>query len=404
MEKGVLRAKHKVHVNKDGTLRYDMTDVPLTHFRPGEINVSIEKLRTLGYEKDHMGNDLVDKEQIVELRPQDIVVSRDCLEFGLRAANFMDDLLVKFYGEKPYYNAKEAEDLIGSNVVGLAPHTSAGVLGRIIGYTDACVCFAHPFFHAAKRRNCDGDEDSIMLLLDALVNFSDHYLPSSRGGRMDSPLLLSPIIDPTEIDKEAWNLDIMYSYPLEFYRSAESGKNPKDVINLMEIVEKRLDREISPIGFTFDTKRIDEGNKVSSYKTIATMAEKIKLQLDLAKQLRSVDEVDVAAKIINTHLLPDMMGNLTAFSRQEFRCTRCNTKYRRVPLSGKCTRCGKNLILTVHKGSVKKYLDISKEIIDIYEVPMYLKQCVMVAESSMDSLFRKCEKGNPCRLYVKVIG
>ena len=34
LEKGILRWKHGIHVNKDGTIRYDMTDVPLTHFRP----------------------------------------------------------------------------------------------------------------------------------------------------------------------------------------------------------------------------------------------------------------------------------------------------------------------------------------------------------------------------------
>jgi len=43
---------------------------------------------------------------------------------------------------------------VGHLVIGLAPHTSAGVLARIIGFTRANVGYAHPFFHAAKRRNC----------------------------------------------------------------------------------------------------------------------------------------------------------------------------------------------------------------------------------------------------------
>ncbi|HSR11438.1 MAG TPA: solute carrier family 23 protein, partial [Thermodesulfobacteriota bacterium] len=70
----------------------------------------------------------------------------------------------------------------GHLTIGLAPHTSGGILCRIIGYTDAQVCYGHPFFHAAKRRNADGDEDSVMLLLDGLLNFSRAYLPDSRGG------------------------------------------------------------------------------------------------------------------------------------------------------------------------------------------------------------------------------
>ena len=74
-------------------------------------------------------------------------------------------------------------DLVGSIVVALAPHTSGGVAGRIVGFTNAEACFAHPVFHAAKRRNCDGDEDSVTLLLDTLLNFSRAYLPESRGAR-----------------------------------------------------------------------------------------------------------------------------------------------------------------------------------------------------------------------------
>jgi DNA polymerase II large subunit len=81
------------------------------------------------------------------------------------------------------------------------------MLARIIGFTDRKVGYAHPFFHAAKRRNCDGDEDSVILLMDALLNFSKSYLPSSRGGRMDAPLVLTSRIDPKEIDEEAHSID-----------------------------------------------------------------------------------------------------------------------------------------------------------------------------------------------------
>ncbi|HII88644.1 TPA: hypothetical protein HA253_03550, partial [Candidatus Woesearchaeota archaeon] len=32
--KGILRAKHDIYVNKDGTTRYDMSEIPITHFKP----------------------------------------------------------------------------------------------------------------------------------------------------------------------------------------------------------------------------------------------------------------------------------------------------------------------------------------------------------------------------------
>ena len=41
LEKGILRALHDVSVNKDGTSRFDMIDVPITHFRPSEIGLSL---------------------------------------------------------------------------------------------------------------------------------------------------------------------------------------------------------------------------------------------------------------------------------------------------------------------------------------------------------------------------
>ena len=43
---------------------------------------------------------------------------------------------------------------------------------------------------------CDGDEDCIMLLLDGLINFSRSFLPETRGGTMDAPLVLTSRIDP----------------------------------------------------------------------------------------------------------------------------------------------------------------------------------------------------------------
>ena len=40
---------------RDGTIRYDATDAPLTHFYPNEIGTNWEKLRELGYDKDVYG-------------------------------------------------------------------------------------------------------------------------------------------------------------------------------------------------------------------------------------------------------------------------------------------------------------------------------------------------------------
>ncbi len=48
MEKGILRAQQDIYVFKDGTTRFDMIDLPLTHIRPDEVCVPVERLRSLG--------------------------------------------------------------------------------------------------------------------------------------------------------------------------------------------------------------------------------------------------------------------------------------------------------------------------------------------------------------------
>lgn len=859
LEKGILRSKHGVFVFKDGTIRYDMTDLPLTHFKPKEIGISVEKLRELGYKHDYLGNELRSDDQIVELKPQDVIISKSCAEYLVKVAKFIDDLLVKFYGLEPYYNVERPEDLIGHLVIGLAPHTSAGVLGRIIGFVDVNACYAHPYFHAAKRRNCfsedtevlaeingevkrikvkelyelfdnerfekgvwirnkpkadvkvysfdpkskkvvlaevidvikaeapehlieieleggrkfkvtpdhfvmvfegdfvkkrafevkegdlmvlplvkfeekdfdeidllkefakrrefhdiivirgvkkflttildddekrryydrlrydsitlkelmeilstksmslndiprnvylavksdkvtvkrfvkiepllkllgyylsegyarcngscyqvvfssydklvkedirncikeafgnlnlyerdrkiticskivylfftdilkvgsnaydkrvpsfvfklpkekvkillsayltgngtaiktkprisvysvnnallrdvelllmkfgikgyftidknanrgnslalryyinrglkapiskvyafnitreyydkflteigftnskqkiyelhknktrrrdikktefgwllrvrkvryikndkefvyclnvkdyhnvlindyivsfqcDGDEDSVMLLLDGLLNFSRYFLPDKRGGQMDAPLVLTAIVDPKEVDKEVHNMDIVSEYPLEFYEATMRFADPKEVS--IERVEDRLstDLRFCCLKFTHDTD-IGLGVKESAYKALKTMQDKVRAQMSLAERIRAVDEHDVAERILTCHFLPDIIGNLRAFSRQEFRCVNCNAKYRRPPLSGKCVKCGGKLTLTVHNSSITKYLGVSKELCEMYKVSDYTKQRLRLVELEIKSLF-----------------
>ena len=75
-----------------------------------------------------------------------------------------------------------------------------------------------------------------------------------------------------------------------------------------------------------------------------------------------------------------------AFSKQKVRCTKCGSKYRRMPLTGKC-KCGGNLILSVSKGSVTKYLEISQDLVNRYPVSHYLRQRLEIQEFGIHSLF-----------------
>ncbi|MDD1653893.1 MAG: DNA-directed DNA polymerase II large subunit [Methanomicrobiales archaeon] len=554
VEKGILRAHHGLFVFKDGTIRYDMIDLPLTHFRPDEVGVPVERLRDLGYTADIHGKDLSEGSQVLELRPQDVLVSEACGDYLVKVAAFLDELLEKCYGLPPFYRVKSRDDLVGQMLVGLAPHTSAGVLGRLIGFSRANVGYAHPFFHAAKRRNCfhgdtridvsdgtrwvtkpirqfvlenfdvstpgldrlgtyysspkelayvravdtqgtlhlrrvtavsvhrspaalirfgtargrslavtpdhtmlvadlgylrriramevkegdclpvyaggaviaervatrelvpspddsvycltvdgehtmeaegiftgqcDGDEDCVMLLLDCLINFSRAYLPENRGGTMDAPLMITSQIDPSEIDKESHNLDVGPRYPLNLYLAALGHAHPREVEAQIDRVEHRLGTPAQLEGFLFthDTTDISAGPLESTYTALGTMQEKLEAMLTLATRIRAVDVDDVAERVLTTHFIPDLMGNLRAFSNQTVRCTRCNSKFRRVPLAGKCPRCGGSILPTIHEASVKKYLDISRQICGKYGVSPYTRQRIAVLEMAIQSTF-----------------
>lgn len=388
--KGFLRARRNVYVFRDGTCRFDATDVLLTHFVPKDIGLTVDRARLLGYTKDYMGMELHDDNQLVELKQQDIILSRNGLEYMYAISKFIDDLLINFYGMEPYYKAEKPEDLVGHLCVGLSPHTSAGILCRIIGWTTVNVGYGHPYFHAAKRRNCDGDEDSVMLLLDCLINFSKRYLSESRGGTMDAPLVLTTIIKPKEIDDEAHCIEMVSVYPLEFYRACEKFGSPADV--KLRTVKDVLGTEAQyHLPLTHPGAIFNGANTRTAYVKMKSVPEKVRVEFSLHDRIRAVDKKDAVERLVLSHFIPDLYGNLRSFSRQEFRCSNCNAKYRRVPLVGKC-RCGGNLILTINKGGIEKYLSITKEVIEKYELPGYLKQRIELIEKEIKDIFEDEKK------------
>lgn len=391
--KGVLRSKHNIHVNKDGTVRYDMTEMTVTSFRPEEIGTSVKKLRKLGYTEDIYGNKLEKENQLVGLKVQDVILPacQDSLEEGadsilFRVGQFVDDLLVKLYGLNKFYNFKKHEDVTGSLVVCMSPHTSAGIVGRIIGFSNTQGFFAHPLLHSIMRRDCDGDEACVILLMDTLLNFSRKYLPGHRGSRQDAPLVLTYKLIPSEVDDMVFNMDIMWKYPLELYNAALEYKNPWEV--KMDIFENVLGKkeQYGILGFTHDTADINKGVRCSAYKSIPSMMEKVQGQMEIAETVRAVNENDVARLVIERHFIRDIKGNLRKFSMQQFRCVDCNEKFRRPPLSGKC-KCGGRIIFTIAEGSIVKYLEPSLQLANKYALPPYLKQSLELTKMRIESVF-----------------
>jgi DNA polymerase II large subunit len=394
IEKGLLRAKHDVSVFKDGTVRFDATNAPLTHFNAAEIGVDIERLRELGYEQDIDAAPLESNSQCLSLKVHDVIVPEQCGDYFVRVTKFLDELLQKFYGIPPFYKIKNKQDLVGQLVIGLSPHTSVGVIGRIVGFTRANVCFAHPFWHATKRRDCDGDEDSISLALDILLNFSKRFLPSRIGGIMDAPILLTISIKPTEIARQAYNLETVERLPLRFYEETQKRSDPKPLTAIIETVNARLGSTmvLSSLGCTHQAFDINSGNLESAYKKLGSMLDKVTEQLKVAEAVKAVDASEVARRVLSTHFMRDLIGNLKAFAAQRFRCTKCNSKFRRVPLKGSCPRCGGKLSLTVYKGGVEKYLTVAQDLVNKYNLGQYHTQRLLLLRREIDSLFKESEE------------
>jgi DNA polymerase II large subunit len=394
IEKGALRSKHGIFVYKDGTGRIDLTNAPLTHFRPRDVHVSIEKLKSIGYTVDADDLPLISSDQLLELKPQDIIIPENIASDLVRIAKFSDEELESVYGLERVYNIKDEPDLVGRIAIGLAPHTSVGVVGRVVGFTNAQVCFANPCWHAAKRRDCDGDGDSLLLLLDVLLNFSVEYIPNQIGGLMDTPLLIQPILLPAEVDDQAHNFDIAKTYPLEFYEITRESPNASKASKLIERIGNRLntEKQFYGFGFTNSTDSITIKHSRSAYPTLTSLKDKIAKQIEVAQKVDAVSTREVVESIIKTHLLRDIMGNTKKYATQSFKCRGCGKSFRRPTISGRCDSCGEELRETLTRASVEKYLALAKRLANDYDVDEYIKNRLDLITQELNQLFQERER------------
>ena len=400
LEKGIIRSRHDVYVYKDGTLRIDATNEPLTHFRVSDVKGDIPTLTGLGYSRDIYGAPLEAVDQVLELKPQDIIVPADIGPDLVKMTQCVDDELQNLYGLAPFYSVREPKDLLGKILIGLAPHTSVGVAGRIVGFSATEVCLANPYWHSAKRRDCDGDGDSLLMLMDVLINFSLHYVPAQIGGYMDTPLLIQPVILPSEVDEQAHNFDITSSYPLEFYDKTQSNPAAASLAPMIERIGSRLesDRQFYDYGFTHPTSAITIKRARGSYSTLRTLNEKISKQIEVASLIEAVSTKDVVESIIKTHLIRDIMGNAKKYATQAFKCKDCGLTLRRPPLSAKCPSCGGEIRGTLTRASVEKYLSIAQRLARDYDVDPYLKSRLDMLQRELDQLFQGPRKADQLEL------
>ncbi|MBI5798063.1 DNA polymerase II large subunit [Candidatus Woesearchaeota archaeon] len=303
--------------------------------------------------------------------------------FGMqRKQNILKQLVEKSkpYGMKIEFDKKN----VYSKVVSIEP------IGKGVSY---CLNVnEHKILaHGILTNQCDGDENGCMLLMDTLLNFSQKYLPNTRGITQDAPLVLTGQLIPSEVDDMVFDMDIASRYPLELYESAAEYKNPWDV--KIKKLGETLGTEAQYEGmmFTHDTDNFNAGVLCSSYKILPTMKDKVLGQMEVGRKIRAVDQDDVARLVIERHFIRDIKGNLRKFSQQSFRCVKCNEIYRRPPLTGVCT-CGGKLVFTISQGSIVKYLDPALDLAEKYNLPIYLKQSLLLLRDRIESVFGKEEE------------
>ena len=186
-----------------------------------------------------------------------------------------------------------------------------------------------------------------------------------------------------EIDDEVYDLNTTWQYPLEFYKATLDYKWPWEL--KIPQVKSRIGKceQYEGLGYTHKVSDMNAGVLFSANKAIPAMVEKLDGQIELAAKIRAVDLPTVAGLVIDKHFIRDIKGNLRKFTKQEFRCTTCNEKYRRAPMSGVC-KCGGKLVFTIAEGTVKKYLEPSMKLVNHEGVPNYMRQTMKLLKQRID--------------------
>jgi DNA polymerase II large subunit len=165
--------------------------------------------------------------------------------------------------------------------------------------------------------------------------------------------------------------------------------DPRQTSTIIDTIEDRLNTAAQFEGFkyTVPVSNVNMGNATSVYKKLGKMTDKLHSQLVLAEKIKAVDAEIVAKKVLTTHFVRDIAGNLRAFTNQKFRCKSCNKKFRRMPLIGKCPSCNGDLILTVYRGGIEKYLLAATRLVKKYGLSEYYAQRLNIVEEEILTLF-----------------
>jgi DNA polymerase II large subunit len=341
LEKAILRQKHNIKASIDGVTKFYINNLPLKFFKPNQISVNKDTLLKLGYQEDIFGNKLQSNDQILPIKPQDVIISYKLADQLRRVADFIDETLRSLYQQEPFFQIKSIDDLIGHLIVGIPQGNECGIVGRIIGFTQLDVCFSSTQWSTFTKGINQNNEYAIMLLLDVLLNFSKKFL-TSEGTIYMNPFYLQFRTTPISI-KDA-NASLNTSYLNTIKKICNERK-----INLTtEGFKIFYSEHVDMLSLWSETSDSIQIPRSKAEKSLVNLAQ---IQLSLVNKTINLTN-DIIINMIEDYLIPFLTKQMREFGTK-YRCQYCNKTYRRPPMNGICIVCNKQVKPTVSLDAIE---------------------------------------------------
>jgi hypothetical protein len=368
-KKCILRRKYKISLANGPIFNFQLPNARLTHFKPVDIETSLKNIKELGYRVDIDGKPLESEDQVLSIFVNDILIPKSISRALKQIYNFLDEELQSIYDQNPFFEFQELNDLIGTYLVGCNPNYSTGVIGRVIGWSDAkfnndCL-MAHPLWHGSKYSNCRNDEpDFLFVLEDLLLNFNLSLLPSKINSLLGKPIFIKKNISKNDISvdlehyldklsKKESEISISvrknvfppsYNLLIDFYNSLQSKHHLLSPIESQNHLDnefnKQMPLELTPIDFDL----IEKNFKLFSRFYFGNV--------EFVKKL-----------YFNAFIFPRFNAQLDLWLEQSIECPKCGSPYP-YAIFRNCPNCNQPLELVYDKEPIMKQYILIKDLMN----------------------------------------
>jgi DNA polymerase II large subunit len=341
LEKAILRQKHNIKVSIDGVTKFYIRNLPLKFFKANQISVDKDILLKLGYHEDIFGNELKSNDQILSIKPQDVIISYKLADQLRRVADFIDETLTSLYQQEAFFQIKSIDDLIGHLIVGIPQNNECGIVGRIIGFTNLDACFSSTQWSTFTKGISQNNEYAIMLLLDVLINFSKKFLTNERAIYMN-PFYLQ--LRTTPISAKNANVSLNIS-------SLNTVKKASDNIKTNLTTEEFKIFYSKHHNTMCLWSEISDSIQITRNKAEKSLLNLAQIQLSILNKTTNLTN-DIIIGMIQDYLLPFLRKQIKEFGTK-YRCQHCNKTYRRPPISSSCIVCNKQVKPTISLDTIE---------------------------------------------------